>query len=69
MNSRFYLTHKTKHRVANWAFHDRALVGRGDLTLWVSPEAVANWEPVGVGTRRLALCVVGIYRLRHFSVV
>src|SRR5262245_6098450 len=51
MNSRVYPTYKTKYRVANWASYDRALVGRGDLTLWVSPEAIATWAPAGVGTR------------------
>ena len=51
MNSRVYPTYKTQYRVANWASYDRALVGRGDVTLWVSPEAIATWEPVGVGTR------------------
>ena len=51
MNSRVHPTYKTKYRVANWASYDRALVGRGDITLWVSPEAIATWEPVGVGTR------------------
>ena len=51
MNSRVHPTYKTKYRVANWASYDRALVGRGDVTLWVSPEAIATWEPAGVGTR------------------
>src|SRR5262247_2499376 len=51
MNSRVYPTYKTNYRVANWASYDRALVGRGDLTLWVSPEAIATWAPAGVGTR------------------
>ena len=51
MNSRVYPPYKTKYRVANWASYDRALVGRGDVTLWVSPEAIATWEPLGVGTR------------------
>ena len=51
MHSRVYPTYKTKYRVANWASYDRALVERGDVTLWVSPEAIATWEPVGVGTR------------------
>ena len=51
MNSRVYPTYKTKYRVTNWASYDRALVGRGDVTLWVSPEAIATWEPAGVGTR------------------
>jgi len=50
MNSRVYPTYKTKYRVANWASYDRALVGRGDVSLWVSPEAIATWEPAGVGT-------------------
>jgi IS5 family transposase len=51
MNSRVHPTYKIKYRVANWASYDRALVGRGDITLWLSPEALATWEPVGVGTR------------------
>ena len=51
MNSRVHPTYKTKYRVANWASYDRALVGRGDVTLWMSPEAIATWEPTGVGTR------------------
>ena len=51
MNSRVHPTYKTKYRVANWASYDRALVGRGDVTLWVSPEAIATWAPAGVGKR------------------
>ena len=51
MNFRVHPTYKTKYRVANWAAYDRALVGRGDVTLWVSPEAIATWEPAGVPTR------------------
>jgi hypothetical protein len=50
MNSRVHPTYKTKYRVANWTSYDRALVGRGDVTL-VSPEAIATWEPLSVGTR------------------
>ena len=51
MNSRVHPTYKTKYRVTNWAPYDRALVGRGDIALWVSPAAIATWEPAGVGTR------------------
>ena len=51
MNSRVYPTYKTKYRVANWASYDRALVGRGDVSVWMSPEALATWAPAGVGTR------------------
>ncbi len=31
---------KTKCRVRNWAEYDRALVRRGDLTIWLSDEAL-----------------------------
>ena len=51
MNSRAYPTYKTKYRVANWPSYDRVLIGRGDVALWVSPEAIASWAPAGVGTR------------------
>ena len=51
MKSRVHPTYKTKYRVANWASYDRALVRRGDVTLWVSPAAVATWAPADVGTR------------------
>ena len=51
MQSRVHPTYKTKYRVANWASYDRALVRRGDVTVWVSPEAIATWEPAGVGRR------------------
>ena len=27
------------------------MVRRGDVTVWVAPEAIAAWEPAGVGTR------------------
>ena len=51
MKSRVHPTYKTKYRVANWASYDQALVRRGDVTLWVSPVAVATWAPAGVGMR------------------
>ena len=43
--SRVHPTHKTKYRVGNWSASDRGLVARGDLTLWISPEAIAAWKP------------------------
>ena len=51
MQSRVHPTYKTKYRVANWAAYDRALVGRGDVTLWLAPEAIDAWAPGRVGTR------------------
>ena len=51
MRSRIHPTYKTKYGVANWASYDGALVRRGDVTLWLSPEAITTWEPARVGTR------------------
>ena len=51
MKSRVHPTYKTKYRVTNWASYDRALVRRGDVTVWFSAAAIAAWEPAGVGRR------------------
>ena len=51
MKSRVHPTYKRKYHVRNWASYDRALVRRGDITIWLSPEAIAAWEPDGAGTR------------------
>jgi hypothetical protein len=32
--------YKTTYRVRNWAAYDRVLVRRGDVTVWLSPEAI-----------------------------
>jgi hypothetical protein len=34
---------KPVYRVRNWAAYDRALVQRGDVTVWVNTEALAAW--------------------------
>ena len=34
MKSRIHPKYKTKYRVKNWASYDRALVRRGDITIW-----------------------------------
>ena len=51
MNSRVHPTYKTKYRVANWPEYERSLVRRGDVTIWMSPEAVAAWKPQPTGRR------------------
>ena len=51
MKSKVHPRYKTKYWVANWSSYDRALVRRGDVTLWLAPEAIAAWEPGRVGTR------------------
>ena len=45
MQSKVHPTYKTKYRVANWPAYNRALVRRGDVTVWVSAEAIAAWTP------------------------
>ena len=51
MKSRVHPKYKTKYHVQNWASYERALVRRGNVTVWLSPEAIAAWEPDSGGTR------------------
>ena len=51
MKSRVHPKYKTKYRVSNWADYDRALVQRGDITLWISEDAIASWKPAPTGLR------------------
>ena len=45
MKSKVHPTYKTKYRVANWPAYNQALVRRGDVTVWLSAEAIAAWTP------------------------
>jgi IS5 family transposase len=51
MQSRVHPKYKTKYRVSNWVEYDQALVERGDITLWISEEAIASWKPAPTGLR------------------
>jgi IS5 family transposase len=51
MRSRVHPKYKTKYRVSNWAEYDQALVQRGDITLWISDDAIASWKPAPTGQR------------------
>ena len=51
MKSRVHPKYKTQYRVGNWAEYDRALVRRGDVTLWLTPDAITTWAAAGVGRR------------------
>jgi hypothetical protein len=57
MNSRVHPKYKTKYRVSNWAEYDRALVERGNITLWISEgrkrsfRVIASWKPAPGGRR------------------
>ena len=45
MKSRVHPRYKTKYRVGNWPSYDRALVQRGDITMWISQDAIDAWKP------------------------
>ena len=51
MKSSVHPKYTTQYRVGNWAEYDRALVRRGDVTLWLTPDAIATWAAAGVGRR------------------
>jgi hypothetical protein len=51
MKSRVHPKYKTKYLVKNWAGYDQALVCRGDITLWISEDAIASWKPAPTGPR------------------
>ena len=51
MQSKVHPTDKTKYRVANWPAYNQALVRRGDVTVWLTSEAIAAWTPGRSGRR------------------
>ena len=51
MKSKVHPRYKTKYRVVNWVAYNRVLVRRGDVTVWLSSEAVAAWTPRQSGQR------------------
>ena len=51
MKSKVHPRYKTKYRVANWAAYNQALVRRGDVTVWLSSDAIAAWTPRRSGRR------------------
>ena len=51
MESKVHPTYKAKYRVANWPAYNQALVRRGDVTVWLSSEAIAAWTARRSGRR------------------
>ena len=43
--------YKTVYRVTNWREYDHALRQRGDITLWISQDAIDAWTPPMTGKR------------------
>ena len=35
--------YQTRYKVTNWSDYNRALINRGDLTLWVSDDIIEVW--------------------------
>ena len=49
--SRVHRKYKTKYRIRNWREYERGLRSRGDVTIWLSEEAIAAWTPPKNGLR------------------
>ena len=43
--------YKTEYRVRNWRQYEQGLRARGDVTIWLSEEATANWISRSTGAR------------------
>ena len=46
-----FRTHMNFRRAINWPEYERALIRRGDITLWLSADAIAAWTPAPSGRR------------------
>jgi len=44
-------TYKTAYRVKNWRAYEQSLRDRGDITLWITPDALAAWRAPMTGKR------------------
>lgn len=44
-SSRVHPKYKTKYRVKNWSEYEQGLRARGDVTIWFSQDAIAEWIP------------------------
>ena len=51
MRSLVHPKYKTKYHVENWPEYEQSLVQRGDIIIWMSPEAIAAWVPEKGGRR------------------
>ena len=51
MKSRIHPKYKTKYRITNLSQYDKALIKRGDITLWISEDAIEAWTPTRSGKR------------------
>jgi Transposase DDE domain len=49
--SRRHKIEKARYKVTNWPEYSKALRQRGDVTIWVTEEALAAWHPAKTGAR------------------
>ena len=69
MKSKVHPRYKTKYRVANWPAYNQALVRRGDVTVWLSSEAITAWTPCAsripnsLAESRIEATLRGVWRL------
>ena len=45
---------RQKYKVMNWPEYDKALRNRGDITIWITEEAIAAWISLKTGKPRRA---------------
>ena len=50
-SSRVNRQYKKKYRIRNWREYARGLRSRGDVTIWLSEDAIAAWVPTKNGLR------------------
>ena len=50
-SSRVNRQYKTKYRIRNWREYERGLRSRGDVTIWLSEDAIAAWVAPKNGLR------------------
>ena len=50
-SSRINRQYKTKYRIRNWREYERGLRSGGDVTIWLSEDAIAAWIPPKNGLR------------------
>lgn len=50
-SSRVNRKYKTKYSIQNWKEYERGLRSRGDVTIWLSEEAISTWKPPKNGLR------------------
>jgi len=46
------MTAKSTYRIRNWEDYDLSLIKRGNLTVWISDKAIAQWNQLELTGKR-----------------